>query len=331
MAPSTLTQTHSVRLMDPAILDALPLRPIDLCRLGLVCRGLRDLLASTGAEGIWRDAAVRSWGVTGVHSWATVAEHARTSMEFDETVAFGSTVHIGSPGWATLQLGSALPFRIAAATGSVPVSSERTRHASHTVEWSVTVARLPESGASLWIGVMFDGRGADATSRLPRRLHRCACTGANRCEDGMCELHGTTIRDALRPFLLDPGRRGRAGLFERWSAVTTWQICALSSKGWVWGAAIGGALVRGMPTFSQGDVVRVSLRLQPASRGSIAFAVNSGPWVTAVRQLFPARSTPRPVCLYYPIVHLTDVAHPLASADLPVEARVWIQATPAPA
>jgi hypothetical protein len=310
--------------MDPAILDALPLRPIDLCRLGLVCRGLRDSLASKGAEGLWRDAAVRSWGPTGVRSWATAAAHARTSMEFDETVAFGSTVHAGSQGWATLRLGSALPYRIAAATGSVPVSSDRTQHASHTVEWSVTVARLPDTGASLWIGVMFDARGSD-TGGTPRRLHRCSCAGASQHEGRRCELRGGTIWDALRPFSSHSERRDRPGLMNRWSDLTNWQICAIGSTGWVWGATIGCKLVSGMPTFSQGDVVHVSLHLPPKSRCSISFAVNSNPWVTAVRQLFPSRSTPQPV-YFYPIVHLTDVAQPLASADLPVEASVQIQA-----
>jgi hypothetical protein len=325
--------------MDTSILDVLPLRPIDLCRLGRVHRGLRNWFNTPEAEGIWRAAAARSWGATGVHSRATAADHGRTSMEFDEAVAVGSTVHVGSQSCAALQLGSALPYRIAAATGSVPVSSERAGRASHTVEWSVSVERLPESVAVLWIGVTFDGRGAVATDGSPRRLHVCKCTGASMHEkrEGAtgdqrpaCPLHGATIWDALRPFQLDPKKRG---MLERWSDTTTWKIAALSCTGGVWGAAIEGSRVHGMPSFSEGDVVHVSLRLAPEMRGgSLAFAVNSGPWVTAVKQLFPPRWTPRPV-YFYPIVHLTDIAHPPPSDDLPVEATVRVHAarTPPPA
>eukprot|EP00967_Tisochrysis_lutea_P118736 scaffold193195_cov30-Tisochrysis_lutea.AAC.1 len=318
--PPAAESSASNSLSDPAILDALPLRPVDLCRLGLVCRRLHEFLHENDANGIWQAAARRSWGVSSVDSWKKAAEYSSTVMEFDETIAFSSEVEPGCHATATLQLGLALPFRVAAVTGVIPITSERLRHASNFMEWSIKVCELPElRGIVMWIGVLFDGRGADMASGRPRQLRRCDCEGSAPHEAG-CSMRRGTIRDALNPFRCTLRRSSSQRGFIQRFLDSNWQLAALSSTGWIWGAGIGGSLNPEMPTFGTGDVVRVSLDLQPGSRGTLSFAVNSGPWRVAVRQLFIPRLTPRPV-YFYPVVHLTDVSRP-GDADLPVEARV---------
>jgi len=219
----------SLWLTDLAILDVLPLRPQDLGRLCLVCRGLRDLLSAAGAGGIWRGAAARIQATSAVDSWASAKAHAAKSFEFDEATAFASVVHAGSHDLATLQLGRALPYRVAAVSGAVPISSVR-RAPSTVVEWSLTVSELPAlTGVVMWIGVLFDSRGADTQSGAPRRLERCGCSGVSPHDAG-CALEGKTIRDALRPFAIGP--RERAGIMQRFTD-SNWRIAALGSTGWV--------------------------------------------------------------------------------------------------
>lgn len=297
------------------VLDLLPLRPLDLGRLSAVCHALRDIIGSPHAAGLWRESARRSWGGgTGVDSRRCAASFTAAVLDWDEAMAFGSTLS-GCDGHshATLRLGSELPYRLAAVSAALPISSLGRRSSPAVTRWRVDVHGLPSlDGVVMWIGVIFDGRGAVEATGAPRRLRRCACTRAVPHEPG-CAAQGETVRDALLPFVC---ASGRGGIIERF-ARSHWQLAALGSTGWVWGARLGGALVRGMSGFRQGDTVDVALDLKARS---LSFSVNGGPWVTAVRQLYCARSTPQPL-LFYPIVHLTDISRP-RDGDLPVVARV---------
>ena len=96
-------------LFELALLDGLPLRPMDLGRLGLSCAALRALLLHANAHGVWRQAAVRSWGpavAAGCVGWAGCAQHRH--LDFD-TVATFSAVIGPTDDAATLELGTMLP------------------------------------------------------------------------------------------------------------------------------------------------------------------------------------------------------------------------------
>ena len=74
-----------------------------------------------------------------------------------------------------------MPYRVAAAVASLPVSSARRR----VVEWTVRVDALPKlEGVVLWIGVLHDSRGSvvgdgdGSRSPRPRRLRNCRCSVA---------------------------------------------------------------------------------------------------------------------------------------------------------
>ena len=115
-------------LCEFAVLDGLPLRPLDLCRLGLTCSTPRDLLSHGGAAALWRQAAVRSWGEAGAQcsSWSSARVLLSSRVAFDAVTAFGGRVG-PTDDLASLELGSVLPYRVAAAVASRPISSARRR------------------------------------------------------------------------------------------------------------------------------------------------------------------------------------------------------------
>ena len=117
-----------MQLCELAVLDGLPLRPLDLCRLGSTCSALRDLLSHGGAAALWRQAAVRSWGEAGAQcsSWSSARVLLSSRVAFDAVTAFGGRVG-PTDDLASLELGSVLPYRVAAAVASRPISSARRR------------------------------------------------------------------------------------------------------------------------------------------------------------------------------------------------------------
>ena len=96
-------------LFELALLDGLPLRPMDLGRLGLSCAALRALLHHANAHGVWQQAAVRSWGpavAAGCVGWAGCAQHRH--LDFDTVATFGAVIGPTDDA-ATLELGTMLP------------------------------------------------------------------------------------------------------------------------------------------------------------------------------------------------------------------------------
>ena len=242
----------TLQLCELSVLDGLPLRPLDLCRLGSTCSALRDLLSHAGSCALlWRQAALRTWGEAGAQcsSWSSARAHTALHLDFDSVTAFGSRVGGPSDEHASLELGSVLPYRVAAAVASLPISSARRR----VVEWTVRIDALPKlEGVVLWMcaavprtpfscssvlvpaaltrtpltrsrarhrGVLHDSRGSEAGdgagsgSPKPRRLRHCRCSGVPH--DAGCAARGATLRDALLPFvpnapLLRGDQRGSA-------------------------------------------------------------------------------------------------------------------------
>ena len=146
------------------VISLLALRPSDLSRLRASCQGLRTWLTASDASLIWREATLRCWGV-GLDSWALVAAHAPTRVsDFDATTGFGATLG-PTDDVTSLELHACrLPYRAAAVVGAVPVSSQ----GGGTVEWTVRVLDMPRAaGVVLWIGVLFDVRGADECWTVP--------------------------------------------------------------------------------------------------------------------------------------------------------------------
>ena len=171
-----------MQLCELSVLDGLPLRPLDLGRLRSTCSALRDLLSHGGSCALWRQAALRTWGEAGEQcsSWSSARAYTASRLDFDSVTAFGSRVG-PTDELAILELGSVLPYRVAAAVASLPVSSARRR----VVEWTVRVDALPKlEGVVLWIGVLHDSRGSEvgdgagSRSPRPRRLRHCRCSVA---------------------------------------------------------------------------------------------------------------------------------------------------------
>ena len=171
-----------MQLCELSVLDGLPLRPLDLGRLGSTCSALRDLLSHGGSCALWRQAALRTWGEAGEQcsSWSSARAYTASRLDFDSVTAFGSRVG-PTDELAILELGSVLPYRVAAAVASLPISSARRR----VVEWTVRVDALPKlEGVVLWIGVLHDSRGSEvgdgdgSRSPRPRRLRNCRCSVA---------------------------------------------------------------------------------------------------------------------------------------------------------
>ena len=143
------TNIIEMQLCELAVLDGLPLRPLDLCRLGSTCSTLRDLLSHGGSCALWRQAALRTWGEAGAQcsSWSNARAHTSSRLDFDSVTAFGSRVG-PTDEHASLELGSVLPYRVAAAVASLPISSAIRR----VVEWTVRIDALPKlEGVVLWM------------------------------------------------------------------------------------------------------------------------------------------------------------------------------------
>ena len=130
----------SLQLCELSVLDGLPLRPLDLGRLGSTCSALRDLLSHGGSCALWRQAALRTWGEAGAQcsSWSSARADTSSRLDFDSVTAFGSRVG-PTDELASLELGSVLPYRVAAAVASLPISSARRRVASQqAVAWPMS-------------------------------------------------------------------------------------------------------------------------------------------------------------------------------------------------
>lgn len=150
-APLLAEEHHTIemQLCEISVLDGLPLRPLDLCRLGSTCSALRDLLGHGGSCALWRQAALRTWGEAGAQcsSWSSARAHTSSHLDFDSVTAFGSRVG-PTDEHASLELGSVLPYRVAAAVASLPISSAIRR----VVEWTVRIDALPKlEGVVLWM------------------------------------------------------------------------------------------------------------------------------------------------------------------------------------
>lgn len=185
------------------VVTLLALRPSDLSRLHASCQRLRAWLTESDASVLWREATMRSWGVA-LDSWTLTAAHAATQLsDFDALTAFGAALG-PTDDVANLELHACrLPYRAAAVVGAVPISSQ----GGGTVEWTVHVHDMPRiAGVVLWIGVMYDVRGAEESwpASVPRRLLRCGCTRTAQVPHEVAcpvELRGRTMRDALLPFV----------------------------------------------------------------------------------------------------------------------------------